>query len=195
MKSTIRKDTYRAIYRLLNRVSPLPGDCGQLCSAACCSCGGDGSGEDSLDFDMGIYLLPGEEKLFTQKEDWLKWNVDYAENYEFPASWYGKVYFVRCKTPPHCPREMRPLQCRFYPLAPYLSKEGDLSLILSTTELPYRCPLIEDTMPLQESFIKATYTVWKHLIRDPLIRDLVKMDSKEIRRNKKKILIPEGKKC
>jgi hypothetical protein len=195
MKSTIRKDTYRAIYRLLNRVSPLPGDCGQLCSAACCSCGGDGSGEDSLDFDMGIYLLPGEEKLFTQKEDWLKWNVDYAENFEFPASWYGKVYFVRCKTPPQCPREMRPLQCRFYPLAPYLSKDGELSLILSTTELPYRCPLIDDNMPLQESFIKATYTVWKHLIRDPLIRDLVKMDSKEIRRNKKKIIIPEGKKC
>lgn len=195
MKSTIRKDTYRAIYRLLNRVSPLPGDCGQLCSAACCSCGGDGSGEDSLDFDMGIYLLPGEEKLFTQKEDWLKWNVDYAENFEFPASWYGKVYFVRCKTPPQCPREMRPLQCRFYPLAPYLSKDGELSLILSTTELPYRCPLIDDNVPLQESFIKATYTVWKHLIRDPLIRDLVKMDSKEIRRNKKKIIIPEGKKC
>ena len=195
MKSTIRKDTYRAIYRLLNRVSPLPGDCGQLCSAACCSCGGDGSGEDSLDFDMGIYLLPGEEKLFTQKEDWLKWNVDYAENFEFPASWYGKVYFVRCKTPPQCPREMRPLQCRFYPLAPYLSKDGELSLILSTTELPYRCPLIDDNMPLQESFIKATYTVWKHLIRDPLIRDLVKMDSKEIRRNKKKIIKPEEKKC
>lgn len=195
MKSTIRKDTYRAIYRLLNRVSPLPGDCGQLCSASCCSCGGDGIDEDSLDFDMGIYLLPGEEKLFTQKEDWLKWNVDYAENFEFPASWYGKVYFVRCKTPPLCPREMRPLQCRFYPLAPYLSKEGDLSLILSPTELPYRCPLIDDNMPLQESFIKATYTVWKHLIRDHLIRDLVEMDSEGIRRSKKKIIKPEEKKC
>ena len=32
---------------------------------------------------------------------------------------------------------------------------------------------------LDEDFIKATLTVWKHLIRDPLIYDLVKMDSEE----------------
>ena len=185
MKSRIRKNTYRAIYRLLNKVSPLPTDCGQLCAAACCSCGGDGSGEDSLDFDMGIYLLPGEEKLFTMKEDWLKWNVEYAEDFEFPASWFGKVYFVRCKTPPHCPREMRPLQCRIYPLAPYLTEQGKLELILSPAEVPYRCPLIAEKIPLQDSFVKATHTVWKHLIRDPLIYDLVEMDSKAVRKNKK----------
>jgi len=181
MKSRIRKTTYKAIYRLLDRVSPLPGDCGQLCSAACCSCGGDESSDESLDFDMGIYLLPGEEKLFTQKEDWLKWNVEQAEDYDFPHSWFGKVYFVRCKTPPHCPREMRPLQCRTYPLAPYLTKNGELHMILSPVEVPYRCPLIADRIKLQASFVKATHTVWKHLIRDPLIRDLVEMDSKALR--------------
>ncbi len=185
MKSTIRKSTYKAIYRLLNRVSPLSADCGRLCGAACCNCGGDGGSEESLDFDMGIYLLPGEEKLFTQKEDWLKWSVEYAEDFEFPASWSGKVYFVRCKTPPHCPRDMRPLQCRFYPLAPYLTEEGELKLILSPVELPYRCPLITEKIPLQPSFVKATFTVWKHLMRDRLIYDLINMDSKEIRKNKK----------
>ncbi len=185
MKSTIRKNTYRAIYRLLNRVSPLSTDCGQLCAAACCNCGGDGSEENSPDFEMGIYLLPGEEKLFTRKENWLKWSVENAEDYEFPDSWSGKVYFVRCKTPPHCPREMRPLQCRFYPLAPYLTEDGILKLILSPAELPYHCPLITDKIPLQESFIKATFTVWKHLLRDPLIYDLVTMDSKELRKKRR----------
>lgn len=184
MKSTIKKNTYRAIYRLLDRVSPLPADCGKLCGAACCNCDGDDGGEDSLDFDMGIYLLPGEEKLFTRKENWLKWNVEYAEDYEFPDSWSGHVYFVRCKTPPHCPREMRPLQCRFYPLAPYLTEKEELKLILSPTELPYQCPLITEEMPLQESFIRATFTVWKRLIKDRRIYDLVNMDSKEIRKNK-----------
>ncbi len=169
----------------MDRVSPLPADCGKLCGAACCNCGGDGSGGDSLDFDMGIYLLPGEEKLFTRKEDWLKWSVEDAEDYEFPDSWSGHVYFVRCKTPPHCPREMRPLQCRFYPLAPYLTENGELRLILSPTELPYKCPLITERMPLQESFIRATCTVWKRLISDPLIRDLVEMDSRELRKNKR----------
>lgn len=199
MKSTIRKNTYRAIYRLLNRVSPLPTDCGQLCSAACCNCGGDGSSEDSLDFEMGIYLLPGEEKLFTRKENWLKWNVEQAEDFEYPPSWSGKVYFARCKNPPHCPREMRPLQCRFYPLSPYLTEKGELTLILSPTELPYQCPLITGKIPLQKSFIKATHTVWNHLIRDPLIYDLVAMDSKTIRKNKRikieKVSFMEEEKC
>lgn len=185
MKSTIRKNTYRAIYRLLNRVSPISGDCGLLCGAACCTCGGDGENDDSLDFDMGIYLLPGEEKLFTKREQWLKWNIEDAEDFEFPDSWSGRVYFVRCKTPPHCPREMRPLQCRFYPLAPFLTEKGELKLILSPTELPYQCPLITDRIPLEESFIRATYTVWKHLIKDPLIRDLVAMDSKALRKKRK----------
>lgn len=191
MKCTIKKNTYRAIYRLLNRVSPLSADCGQLCSAACCCCGGDGSREDSPDFEMGIYLLPGEEKLFTRKENWLKWSIEAAEDYEFPDSWSGKVYFVRCKTPPYCPREMRPLQCRFFPLAPYLAESGELRLILSPAVLPYQCPLITDEMPLQESFIKATYTVWRRLIQDPLIYDLVKIDSGELRkkRNRKKLTI------
>ncbi|MGI6748738.1 MAG: hypothetical protein ACOX4V_10995 [Anaerovoracaceae bacterium] len=172
----------------MNKVSPLPSDCGDLCSAACCNCGGDAIDEEGLDFEMGIYLLPGEEKLFSKKETWLKWNVENAEDYEFPDSWKGKVYFVRCKTPPHCPREMRPLQCRFYPLAPYLTESGDLRLILSPVELPYRCPLIDDKIPLQRSFIKATYTVWKRLIKDPLIRDLVAMDSKELRKNKHELV-------
>ncbi|WP_051280124.1 hypothetical protein [Anaerovorax odorimutans] len=188
MKSSIRKNTYKAIYRLLDRVSPLNYDCGKLCGAACCSCGGDGSGEDSLDYDMGIYLLPGEDKLFTMKEAWLKWNIEYAEDYDFPESWFGKIYFVRCKTPPHCPREMRPLQCRFFPLSPYLTEANELKLVLSTVELPYSCPLITDNIKLEERFIKATYTVWKRLICDPLIFDLVQMDSEDIRLSSKNIV-------
>ncbi|WP_206457800.1 hypothetical protein [Anaerovorax sp. IOR16] len=177
MKSTIKRKTYAAIYRLLDRVSPLSEDCGTLCQAACCTCGGDSSTENGLDFDMGIYLLPGEEKLFTRKETWLKWSVENAEDYDFPDSWYGKIYFVRCNCAPHCPREKRPLQCRFFPLAPHLTDEDELVLIHSDAELPYTCPLISKNVELTPSFLKATYTVWKRLIQDPLIYDLVKWDS------------------
>ncbi len=168
MISSIRKDTYKAIYRLLNYVSPIDGDCGKLCGSACCIPEGE---------DLGIYLLPGEEKVFTGKESWISWNSEPAEDYEFPDSWSGKVYFIRCNTPPICPREMRPLQCRFYPLEPHLTEDDRLLLIYSTADIPYTCPLIEDGIPLQPSFVKATYTVWKRLIQDPLIYDLVKMDS------------------
>ena len=180
MKSTIRKSTWKAIYRLLDRVSPLDEDCGKLCNAACCTQEGDETEDGACDFEMGIYLLPGEEKLYTMDEPWLKWSVEQAEDYEFPDSWHGNVYFVRCTTPPICPREHRPLQCRFYPLTPYLDKNDNLSLILSPVETPYSCPLITKRIKLNDRFYKANYTVWKRLIKDPLIYDMVKFDSQII---------------
>ena len=124
-----------------------------------------------------MYLLPGEEKLFTRKEDWLTWYIDAVEKYDFPESWTGQIYFVVCKTPPICVRELRPLQCRTYPLAPHISEDGVFSLVWNTETLPYICPLVADKPQLQESFIKATYTVWKRLITDPLIYDFVQLDS------------------
>lgn len=177
MKSMITRKTYLAIYRLLDRVSPLDTDCGSLCNAACCTCGGDSQEPEGSDFDLGIYLLPGEDKVFTKKEDWLKWTAEYAEDYEFPESWKGKVFFVRCTTPPECPRKWRPLQCRFFPLAPHLDEQDHLRLVLHPGDLPYACPLLRDQLPLNDSFIQATFTVWKRLIKDPLIYDLVRLDS------------------
>lgn len=170
MKSTIKKRTYQAIYRLLDRVSPVPYDCGTLCGAICCSCGND-------DENLGIYLLPGEDKVHDRTDDWLIWSAEYAEDYEFPESWSGKVYFVRCKTPPICPREKRPMQCRTFPLTPHIDEDGVLSLVRNDSDLPYSCPLITEEMELNPAFVKATYTCWKHLLRDPLIYDLVKEDS------------------
>jgi hypothetical protein len=35
------------------------------------------------------------------------------------------------------------------------------------------------TLILNERFLRATYTVWLRLIKDPLIHDLVKMDSED----------------
>lgn len=175
MRCTIRRRTYLAIYRLLDKVSPVPFDCGRLCGSICCTCGND-------DEELGIYLLPGEHKVHQKEKgdkSWLTWSAENAEDFDFPDSWRGKVYFVRCKTPPICPREKRPLQCRTFPLTPHIDDEGNLTLILNDVELPYLCPLIEEELPLDPAFVKATHTAWKHLIRDPLIYDLVRADSKE----------------
>ena len=84
---------------------------------------------------------------------------------------------------------MRPLQCRFFPLAPHISSDGALHLILSPIELPYTCPLIEQKTELEPRFIKAVYTVWKHLLKDPLIFDLVEYDSAERDENQLNIVI------
>ena len=169
IKGSTRARTFRAIYRLLDRVSPVPFDCGMICGAACCNA--------ALEDGMGIYLLPGEDKIHSKHDDWLEWESLNTEEYEFPESWQGEVRFVRCKTPPHCPREKRPIQCRSFPLSPHFTEAGKLVLIYNDDDLPYVCPMIEDEVELDPSFIQATYTVWKHLIRDPLIRDLVEFDS------------------
>ena len=166
MKTTTTKRQWQAIYRLLDRVSPVPYDCGKLCGSACCTVSGEHPDEE-----MGIYLYPADH--------WLSWTAEPAEDYEFPDSWNGDVYFVRCQDPPHCPRHKRPLQCRTYPLAPRLTDEGVLILIKNDENLPYTCPLIVNDMELSDDFIRATYTVWSHLIRDPFIYDLILMDSQK----------------
>ena len=168
MESTIKPSTYKAIYRLLDKVSPIDSDCGLLCDAACCA-------QDSGD-DMGIYLLPGEEAVH-DKNDWKNWSEEDAQDYEFPASWTGTVCFIKCKNSPHCDRSKRPIQCRSFPLVPHLRPDGELVMVYNDFELPYSCPLIEDEIPLNDDFVQATATVWKHLIRDQRIFDLVLEDS------------------
>ena len=186
IKGKTRKNTYRAIYRLLDRVSPMPFDCGRICGAACCMI-------DELDaqpnLDMGMYLLPGEEKIHNKKDPWLRWETHSSQEYDFPPSFQGDMYFVKCKGPAHCRRTLRPLQCRTFPLKPilldpraedpenliYRESGSPLALIYHNDPLPYACPLIESGTRLNEDFIRATYLVWKHLIRDPLIRDWIGM--------------------
>ena len=181
MKSSIKKDTFKAIYRLLDKVSPIDGDCGRLCGSICCTYGTENSASSGSvsgeEMSLGLYLLPGEEKVFTGEEDWLGWTSENAEDYEFPESWHGKVYFLECKRAPLCDRKMRPLQCRIFPITPHLDEYGNLFMIYQSGQLPYKCPLIDEKTVLNEDFLKANYTVWKHLLRDPLIFDLVEMDS------------------
>ena len=174
MKSTISKRTFAAIYRLLDRVSPVEQNCGDLCGSACCTCDSDEPQGPPL---LGIYLLPGEEQLFTKTEDWLEWSYSKVKGADFPESWHGTVYFIRCKTPPFCQRHLRPLQCRTFPLAPHLDDNGALKMILYPSKLPYRCPLIYERIQLDPRFIKATSTAWTRLIKDEYIFDLVKYDS------------------
>lgn len=128
---------------------------------------------------MGIYLLPGEDKVHDKKSSWLNWTAEDAEDYNFPESWKGKVYFVNCKGPNHCKREIRPMQCRTFPLTPHITEDDELIMVYNDMELPYRCPLIEEEIPLEDDFVKATATVWAHLLEDPLIYDLVKADSEK----------------
>ena len=169
--TTIRPRTYRAIYRLLDRVSPVPFDCGRICGATCC--------DYRDDEEMGLFFLPGESAIHDKSDPWLEWFEERTEDYFLPESWDETFDFVRCLGPAHCNRAKRPIQCRSFPLLPHLDADGTLTLIKNDAPLPYCCPLIEDEVELDPRFCQATLTAWKHLIRDPRIYDLVEMDSRE----------------
>lgn len=169
--SRLTEEDYRKIYGILDSADPLDTDCGKLCGAVCCS--PEAAGEDA-----GIYLLPGEAALHDRSDPWLSWSADPAEEYDFPESWTGTVDFVRCKGAGQCRRELRPIQCRTFPLAPHLTEDGTLYMIMNDTELPYECPLITDCGRLKPEFVSACYEAWSLLITDDLIRDLVEEDSR-----------------
>lgn len=168
--------TYKAAYRLLDRYSPVDGDCGLMCSAACCM-----SASGCHDEEMGIYMLPGEDLIHDKNNSRLLWNAESSDEYGFPESWDETFWFVKCSGPSTCDRKMRPLQCRTFPLMPYISEAGELMMIYNDNELPYECPLIENEIPLNDDFVRATRTVWKHLLRDRRIRDMVEQDSELLR--------------
>ncbi|MEG6616355.1 hypothetical protein V6C27_07935 [Peptococcaceae bacterium 1198_IL3148] len=167
------KIDYQKLYQLTADVTPLSGDCGQLCGGICCRSDSDNS--------LGMYLFPGEEVMFSQREDWLQWEQRDPREDNFPESWQAPVNFVSCTKP--CPREKRPLSCRFFPLAPHLLKDNTLLLIHETLALPYTCPLIEDNMALRPDFIEVVAQCWQELLKSPDIRDLVEMDSRERERD------------
>lgn len=185
MRSTLTKEIWTEVYKLLEDVTPVPFDCGTLCGAACCTCKAQAEADaepgEEVE-DMGMYLLPNEhlmhERPADPADDWLEWAVDMAEDYDFPESWKGPVFFVNCKTPPICPRDKRPFQCRTFPLRPILDEDGRLGLITYDGELPYSCPLIDSgEVEITGEFYQAVYQAWSILIQDPLIHDLVEYDS------------------
>ncbi|WP_296799943.1 hypothetical protein [uncultured Methanobrevibacter sp.] len=181
MKRTIQK-----IYQRLDEVTPVDFDCGKLCGEVCCVYDADETHTEEL----VLYLLPGEELMYEDSPDFELYYMDSSE-IRYPHSWKDNIYLVKCKNPPRCDRSIRPIQCRTFPLVPHISKNGEFHLVLDETEFPYECPIIRDHIKLNENFINVTYEIWKMLISNPLVYDLVDMDSKDRdrRTTKYKIMI------
>ena len=88
---TMREALERA-RALLEDVTPLNQDCGELCGRACCLPDEEGKG--------GVWLLPGEEEALKS------------------ATWAriiaGEVPILQCQG--ECDRRLRPFFCRLFPL-------------------------------------------------------------------------------
>ena len=119
---------YLQIYKLFDDSTPIPVDCGTFCGKACCR--GD---------DAGMYLFPGEKKVFDLlAPGWAKIetsNFTYRhENKE------KKVPILFCSG--KCDRYQRPLACRIFPLTPILDKSGKLKIIIDP-RAGRLCPLAD----------------------------------------------------
>lgn len=166
------KKSMEEIYSLLDNVSPLDFDCGCLCDEACCV-----YDKDNTDVALGLYLMPGEELMYEDSDDFNLFYIP-SDEVDFPHTWSDDIFMVECINPPHCDRSIRPIQCRTFPLVAHITEDNKFHLILDEEEFPYKCPIIEDDIKLNEDFIETTYNVWNILIRNPIVYDLIRDESK-----------------
>lgn len=114
---------YKNIYTLLDDVTPLRGDCGALCGGACCK---------SSDSGDGMYLYPFEEEFLASRfgADKTRGRVSaWCEIHDSNFKAAGRLTpFLICDD--MCERGLRPLACRIFPLIPYVSRQGDMKVIL-----------------------------------------------------------------
>lgn len=89
---------YSKIYRLFDKLTPLPVDCGQLCEGACCK----------GDSDTGMLLFPGEEAMFKNIDGFIIKDTDF-----FLSDGFCIKLLICTKD---CDRKKRPLSCRIFPL-------------------------------------------------------------------------------
>ena len=159
---------YQEIYEMFDQTAALSYDCGSLCNSICCRA------DAFPDANLFLYIFPGEEALHDRSDPWLSWEVQRTEEHYIPRSWGETFLAVRCHGPEHCRRNLRPIQCRSFPLEPHLNQDGQLVLIYCNFTIPYRCPIMDRKLPLSPDYLRTVYAAWEKLIRDPLIYDYVR---------------------
>ena len=156
------------VYDLLEMVTPLPIDCGELCEKRCCSLSQSG---------QGVYLFSWESQLYSTEDTWCR-----VKEYQAETCHYTGIKPLMLDCQGECPRDRRPLVCRLFPMAPYLNSEGNLKLILDPDAL-FICPLVksEDYSILSPIYLNRVYQVWKILLEDKEVKENVKAYSSRIK--------------
>ena len=146
-------EAVKAARDLLENVTPLPTDCGAFCSAACC--------KDDPDYETsGMLLFPGEEALYDNPaaKMWMALSPSGLAHEGKP------VPLLSCKLP--CPRRMRPLACRLFPLTPYV-KGDKLTVRIDVRARPV-CPLCDSGLAgLSPEFVSAVKQALRILWAQP----------------------------
>ncbi len=143
------KNFYKLIYSILGSLTPIPADCGRLCNKKCCE--GDKDGD-------GMYLFPGEEKLYEPLPSWAAISeTDFT---------YGEKEALLISCGGVCDRKHRPLSCRIFPLTPYIDKNGELKVIVDPRSRGM-CPMaVLRLSDFDCDFVKAVEAAGKVLVKN-----------------------------
>jgi len=144
---------YLQVYRLFDKITPIKADCGKLCSKACCK------GDDS-----GMYLFPGEKKVYELlNPEWI--TIQESDFYYKVDGKKKNVPIANCNG--KCDRYQRPLACRIFPLTPYLNKDGELEIIMDPRGKSI-CPMAKHMKKdeLDEKFVKNVERTFRLLMKN-----------------------------
>lgn len=150
---------YLQLYKLFDDITPIKADCGKLCNCACCK------GDDS-----GMYLFPGEKKVYELiNPSWIR-----IEQSDFYYTCEGKkrnVPIAMCNG--KCDRFQRPLACRIFPLTPYL-ENGELKIITDPRAKSV-CPMAKVMKKDEYSpeFVRNVERTFKLLMKNKVFRDFM----------------------
>lgn len=146
-------------YALLQDVTPLPADCGEVCGGICCR----DTGEDN-----GMLLFPGEREYIQGR---------FAET-AFAETTAGG-WLLTCNG--SCDRRYRPLACRIFPLFPMLSEDGRVRVRLDPRAFRV-CPLakLNERVRLQPAFVRAVRQVGRILAADDACRLFLQEQTHEL---------------
>ena len=137
----------RQAYAILNRVTPFPYDCGEICSARCC-----GGGQED-----GMWLLPGEEALVGDS-----FSILSAEDGQKAAVCSGS-----------CNRDLRPFSCRIFPLFPVITRDERGRTRIKADFDPRAgriCPIAAGQFRTQRAFRLAVCRATRLLLRSETYR-------------------------
>jgi len=161
------KAIYKKAYQLMNEPI-IDGNCGLLCDFHCCR---------DLDEDgsrLGVYLWPLEYEAIYEKSDTFEIEKVPKEEHgdiHMPKD-LSDMYYFYCDGSRNCPRDLRPLHCRTYPIEPHI--ESDVLMLVVEKDQIHSCPLLNQVEQWREEYINGIHEAWLLLIQIPEVKTLVK---------------------
>ena len=144
-------------YAIIGDSTPVRADCGMLCNKACCE----------GDEDIGMLLFPGEAVLLHAVPYFKVSRIKYMDS---------RAWFLACTAP--CERELRPLSCRIFPLAPHVDENGRVTA-QPDPRGKRMCPLA-DGKYLDTDFRRRVEKAFVLLAGDPKMLAFMRMLSEEL---------------